>query len=186
LIFIRAKSLQSGFIGNSIQASLILVAQERQMKKNLILGIAIILFSSSIPSLRGQSNPYDKYLTVADIEKVTGLSGVKPVPREPRKGAGGHLNFADKNGDMILIASFLTAEEFAFYRNEKSMVKATLPGVGDEAMTGPAADPQYMFLARRGDKCVALSTFVDPATPEKTLLTMDQLIALGKIVIKKL
>jgi hypothetical protein len=66
------------------------------------------------------------------------------------------------------------------------MVKAIIPGVGDEAMTGPAADPQYMFLARKGDKCVALSTFVDPATPEKILLTMDQLITLGKIVIERL
>jgi len=156
------------------------------MKKTLVLGMAIILALASIPSLRGQANPYDKYLTVADIEKVTGLSGVKPVPREPRKGAGGHLNFADKNGDLILIASFLTAAEYAFYRDEKSLAKDTIPGIGDEAIIGPAADPQYMFLARKGDKCVALSTFVDPATPEKTLLTMDQVIALGKIVIERL
>lgn len=156
------------------------------MKKTLIFGIATIFFLSSIPNLRGQTNPYDKYLTVADIEKVSGLSGLKQVPREPRKGAGGHLNFAAKNGDMILIASFLTAEEYGFYRNEKTMVKATIPGVGDEAMTGPAAEPQYMFLARKGNKCVALSTFVDPVTPDKTLLTMDQLIALGKIVVERL
>jgi len=156
------------------------------MKKTLIFGLAIVLFLSLVPNLRGQTNPYDKYLAVADIEKVTGLSGVKPVPREPRKGAGGHLNFADKNGDMILIASFLTAEEYGFYRNEKSMVKVIIPGIGDEAMTGPAADPQYMLLARKGNKCMALSTFVDPAAPEKTLLTMDQLIALGKIVIERL
>lgn len=156
------------------------------MKKTLTLGIAILLAFASILSLRGQTNMYDKYLTVTDIEKVTGLSGVKPVPREPQKGAGGHLNFADKNGDMILIASFLTAAEYAYYRDEKSLVKDTIPGIGDEAIAGPAADPQYMFLARKGDKCVALSTFVDPATPEKTLLTMDQVIALGKIVIERL
>jgi hypothetical protein len=156
------------------------------MKKTLTLSLALILFLTSMPNLCGQINPYDKYLTVADIEKATGLSGVKPVPREPQKGAGGHLNFAGKNGDMLLIASFLTAQEYGFYKHEKSMVKATIPGVGDEALTGPAADPQYMLLARKGDKCVALSTFVDPAAPEKTLLTMDQLIALGKIVIERL
>jgi len=156
------------------------------MKKTLTLSLALILFLTSMPNLCGQTNPYDKYLAVADIEKVTGLSDLKQVPREPRKGAGGHLNFADKNGSMILTASFLTAQEYGFYRNEKRMLKATIPGVGDGAMTGPAADPQYMFLARKGDKCVALSTFVDPANPEKTLLTMDQLIALGKIVVERL
>jgi len=156
------------------------------MKKTLTLTILLILLLTSIPNLRGQTNPYDKYLTVADIEKVTGLAGVKQVPREPRKGAGGHLNFADKNGNIVLIASFLTAEEFGFYRNEKSLVKATISGVGDEAITGPAADPQYMFAARKGDKGVALSTFMDPVTLDKTVLTMDQLIALGKIVVERL
>ena len=93
------------------------------MKKTLTLSLALILFLTSMPNLCGQTNPYDKYLAVADIEKVTGLSDLKQVPREPRKGAGGHLNFADKNGSMILTVSFLTAQEYGFYRNEKRMVK---------------------------------------------------------------
>lgn len=28
-------------------------------------------------------NPYEKYLTGADIEKVTGMKGINLIPREP-------------------------------------------------------------------------------------------------------
>lgn len=99
-----------------------------------VLFFCFFLISGSF----AQSTKYDKYLTVADIQKVTGLTGIKQVPRDPKKGAGGHLNFADGKGNMILLASFLTSEEFDFYKSEEGLVKEKIPGLGDEAFSGPA------------------------------------------------
>lgn len=98
------------------------------MKRSALTIFVLLLCLSLIPRSLAQPTEYDKYLTVADIQKVTGLTGIKQVPRDPQKGAGGHLNFADDKGNMILLASFLTAEEFDFYKSEEGLVKEEMPG----------------------------------------------------------
>ncbi|MDH7513659.1 MAG: hypothetical protein QHH14_12005 [Clostridiales bacterium] len=149
--------------------------------------ILVLIFSLLlIPGLFAQPTEYDKYLTVADIQKVTGLTGIKQVPRDPKKGAGGHLNFADEKGNMILLASFLTAEEFDFYKSEEGLVKEKIPGLGDEAFSGPAAGTPYMVVMRKGSKGAALSTFFETAEMTATRLSMDHLISLSKIVLSRL
>jgi len=141
----------------------------------VILNFAVFLLA--------QEPDYNKLLTVTDIQKVTGLSGVKQVPRNPQKGAGGHLNFARADNQMILIAIFLPVSQYGAYKSEKDMVKSTVQGVGEEAFIGPGVmDPQYMLAFKKGNYCVAISTFVDVENPDKTTLTMDQVIAIGKIV----
>jgi hypothetical protein len=157
------------------------------IKRAGILGMAIFFALGISQNLLAQGNPYDKYLTASDIEKITGFAGVKQVARNPQQGAGGHLNFADQNGNMILIASFLTSDDFQAYKSEENMVKTFIQGIGDEAFVGPgSSDPQYMLLVRKGDKCVALSTFINPDDPLKTQIAMPQLIALGKIVVDRM
>jgi hypothetical protein len=157
------------------------------IKRIWVSGLVIFFLLSFIPNLLAQGNPYDKYLTVADIQKVMGLTGVKQVPREPRKGAGGHLNFANHNGEMILIASFLTAEDYNSYKSAEGMVKEPVKGLGDEAFVGPGGnEPAYMLLIRKGDKCLALSTFAKTDDFKETQLNMDQVIAIGKIVIDRM
>lgn len=147
-----------------------------------VLFFCFFLISGSF----AQSTKYDKYLTVADIQKVTGLTGIKQVPRDPKKGAGGHLNFADGKGNMILLASFLTSEEFDFYKSEEGLVKEKIPGLGDEAFSGPATGTPYMLVMRKGSKSVALSTFFETAEMMATRLSMDHLISLSKIVLSRL
>jgi hypothetical protein len=161
--------------------------EETMTKKLQAFGLAGLTVLLLIPGLWAQANPYHKYLTAADIEKVTGLTGVKEVPRNPQKGAGGNLNFADGDGNLILIASFLTAGDFKAYKSEEDMVKETVEGVGEEAFFGPgSSDPPYLLLIRKGDRCLALSTFVSDADPLKTRIPMPQLIAIGKIVIGRM
>ena len=155
-------------------------------KRLTLMCLVAAIIVSTAPCLQAQGNPYDKYLTVADIEKATGMTGIKQVPREPRKGAGGHLNFADAKGEMILLASFLTAADFNLYKNNKEMVKSTVQDLGDEAMIGPAIDLPYMLLVRKGDKCLALSTFADPQKTGANRLTLDQLKAIGTLVIGRM
>ena len=60
---------------------------------------ALMVFSQTKPA------PGAQYLTVQDVEKITGLQGVKLVPRDPSKGAGGDLNFANKDGKLILMVN---------------------------------------------------------------------------------
>ena len=157
------------------------------MKKGLsLMSVVVTLFAFLTPSLRAQNTAYDKYLTVADLEKATGMTGLKQVPREPRKGASGHLNFADAKGNLILLASFLTAADFNSYKSAKGMVKSPVEGLGDEAFVGPATDLPYMLLVRKGDKCLALSTFGDPEKVAANRLTMDQLKAIATVVIGRM
>jgi len=157
------------------------------MKRVLSLALlAAVIFVYAAPGVLAQGTPYDKYLTTADIEKATGLTGVKLVPREPRKGAGGHLNFANAKGDLILLASFLSAADFNSYKNAPGMVKSQVQGLGDEAFIGPASDLPYMLVVRKADKCLALSTFADPQQPSANRLTMDQLKAVAKVVIGRM
>jgi hypothetical protein len=157
------------------------------MKKRLSLVlVAAIIFVLAAPGLRAQSTPYDKYLTSADIEKAVGMTGVKSVPREPRKGAGGHLNFANAKGDLILLASFLAATDFNSYKGTPGMVKSQVQGLGDEAFIGPANDLPYMLVVRKADKCLGLSTFADPQKPGTNRLTMDQLKAIAAVIIGRM
>ncbi|MBM3285460.1 MAG: hypothetical protein FJY81_06265 [Candidatus Aminicenantes bacterium] len=121
-----------------------------------------------------------------DRSRLFPVPGIKQVPRNPQKGAGGHLNFADGKGNMILLASFLTAEEFDFYRSEEGLVKEKIPGLGDEAFSGPATGTPYMVVMRKGSKGAALSTFFETAEMAATRLSMDHLISLGKIVLSRL
>lgn len=156
------------------------------MKRIALTSFTLFFCLFLIPGSFAQSTEYDKYLTVADIQKVTGLTGIKQVPRDPKKGAGGHLNFADGKGHMLLLASFLTAEEFDFYKSEEGLVKEKIPGLGDEAFSGPATGTPYMLVMREGAKGVALSTFFETAEMTATRLSMDHLISLGKIVLSRL
>jgi hypothetical protein len=147
-----------------------------------LLFICCVILNSAV-FLLAQELDYSKFLTVADIQKVTGLSGVKQVSRNPQRRAGGHLNFERADNQMILIASFLPLSQYEAYKNEKDMVKSMVQGIGEEAFIGPGVmDPQYMLVFKKGNYCVAISTFVDVEDPDKTTLTMNHVIAIGKIV----
>lgn len=55
-------------------------------------------------------------LTVADVEKATGLTGIKTVAKNPMKGAGGELNFATAD-DKVVITFFVQPESmYAFWK----------------------------------------------------------------------
>lgn len=57
------------------------------MKKMVLIGLAMTVIGSLTSSLAAQSSPYDKYLTVADVQNAGRLSGVKCVPCDPSQGA---------------------------------------------------------------------------------------------------
>jgi len=159
------------------------------MKKIVIIGLTLTMICW-LPTLSGaQSSPYDKYLTISDVQDAGKLTGVKIVPYNPSKGAGGNLNFALQDGTLVLIATFQTLQPKDYEKMKtqmKSSIKASVPGIGDEAFTGPPADPQYFIEFKKGTRLVSLSTFFNKANYGQTFLNIDQLCALAKVVAGRL
>jgi len=114
-----------------------------------------------------------QYLTVQDVEKITGLHGIKLVPADPSKGAGGDLNFANKDGDLILMVQRMLSSDalYSQTRRMKGTVKADIAGVGDAAFTGPAGDPQYFVSFKKGNGSGSAATFLSFSGPR---LPLDQ------------
>lgn len=69
-------------------------------RRNAVLGVCVSgLFMVSL----GQQASHEELLTIKDVEAVTGIQGIKLVPRNPQIGAGGELNFALADGSMVLM-----------------------------------------------------------------------------------
>ena len=114
-----------------------------------------------------------QYLTVQDVEKITGLHGVKLVPANPSKGAGGDLNFANKDGELILMVQRMLNSDMLYSQTKKmkDAVKADISGVGDAAFTGPAGNLQYFVSFKKGKGSGSAATFL---TFTGTQLPLDQ------------
>jgi hypothetical protein len=147
-----------------------------------ILCVFTMLFSSAAVAF-SQTKPASgaQYLTVQDVEKITGLHGVKLVPPDPSKGAGGDLNFADKDGKLILMVNRNLASDMLYSqtKNMKDTVKADISGVGDAAFIGPAGTLQYFISFRKGKGSGTVSTFL---TFTGTLLPMDQVKKVAQLI----
>jgi len=142
----------------------------------LSFGLALDAFAQS---------PYEKYLTGADFEKVTGMKGVKLIPRGTVAGAGGDLNFSDDSGELILMVQFTDAKNFDGFKNKYA--KGAVSGVGDKAFQGAAMPgmPDNLLAFTKGTHCVILTAFGD-FIKKKVYLTVDQLTALGKLIASRL
>ncbi|NLP42161.1 MAG: hypothetical protein GX348_08210 [Veillonellaceae bacterium] len=125
-----------------------------------------------------------KYLTVADVENVSGLTGIKLVAKDPNKGAGGDLNFATADEKLFVMFKLSSASAYKTYANSTNMFHSTITGIGEEAFIGPKNSPQYGLLFRKGQHTVELYSYLVP--PNGTTLTIDQLKQLGKIVESRL
>ena len=128
---------------------------------------ASTVFSQTKPA----SGP--QYLTVQDVEKITGLHGVKLVPPNPSKGAGGDLNFANKDGKLILMVNRSLSSDM-FYsqtKNMKGAFKEDIQGVGDAAFIGPPGNYPYFDSFKKGKGSGSVATFLGFTG---TLLTMEQ------------
>ena len=92
---------------------------------------------------------------------------------------------------MVLITNFqtLNQKDYDAYKAQmKPYIKGSVAGIGEDAFSGPASDPQYFIGFRKGTWLVTISSFFnpDPAKKGATFLSMDQLAALAKIVIGRL
>jgi hypothetical protein len=140
----------------------------------VLFAFTMLVLSASMAFSQIKPAPGAQYLTVQDVEKITGLQGIKLVPRDPSKGAGGDLNFANKDGKLILMVQRMLSSDALYSQNKemKGTVKADIEGVGDAAFTGPAGDLQYFVIFKKGKGSGTAATFL--TITGGTLLPLDQ------------
>ena len=146
--------------------------------------VAVVLAIGAAPA---RAQVPDGRLTIADVERISGLRGVTQVAKASTTGAGGNLNFVGPDGKLLLMVNFGSA---AFYDGAKKApmtFHALVPGLGDEAFDGPTGTLQYTLYAKKGAKAFSLGTFFVPRSrPMQPRLTMDQLKAAAKIILSRL
>ena len=123
-------------------------------------------------------------LTIADIEKVSGVSGIKLVDKGSLPGAGGSLNFAlnDKMYAMFVIADMNVYDQ---WKTGEKYVHEKLSGIGDEAYSAPEGPVQFIVFFRKGTKVASVSSFVNFDTGDP-YLNIKQLSELAKIAVSRM
>ena len=146
------------------------------MHRWLTVLFVFTLFVMSASTVFSQTKPASgaQYLTVQDVEKITGLHGVKLVPPDASKGAGGDLNFANKDGKLILMVQRMPNSDVLYSQTRKmdGTVKADIQGVGDAAFIGPPGNYPYFLAFKKGKGSGTVTTFPGDTA---MLLTIDQL-----------
>jgi len=154
------------------------------MKKVALLVLAICVLSGAFAAL-AQDDLYDKFLTAADVGKAGGLTGVKKIPRDPSKGAGGTLNFGLTNDNPVVIATFMSVRpgDYEKYKDQsKKYIRGPVTGIGEDAYDGPPGQVQYFIGFKKGMWYVQVSTFFNMEGGGKPYLSMDQLKALCQTI----
>jgi hypothetical protein len=129
----------------------------------------------------------DSRLTIADVEKISGLKGVTQVAKASMPGAGGNLNFVGPEGKLLLMVNFGSASLYDGAKKTSITFHALVPGLGDEAFDGPAGQLQYTLYVKKNGKAFSLATFFTPRSrPMQPRLTQDQLKAAAAIVLSRL
>ena len=121
-------------------------------------------------------------LTVAEIEGVSRLAGVRAVAKGAVPGAQGAQNFVGADGTLLLIVSLGTAKDYRDAREAFGKPTA-VGGVGDEAFH--PADFDHALYARKGERMVGLGSGLNASTG-KAILSQAQLQALAKLLVGRM
>lgn len=103
-----------------------------------------------------------KLLTVADVERVTGLSGVRLIPYNASAGAGGDINFGDKDGSLILMLKLSSNTPYNTMKNDARYSSGPISGIGNDAFGIPSPlNPKESFGVAflKGTQAATLSTY---------------------------
>ncbi len=88
-------------------------------------------------------------LTVQDVEKAGGLTGVKTVAKDPSKGAGGELNFAGADDKLVLMVMIQPASMYEFWKKQYGAKAQPVANLGSEAYrSAPGGFIGYVFFLK--------------------------------------
>ena len=139
-------------------------------------------------SMVGSNPDVSALITVADVEKATGLTGLKTVTREQDPTALGRVNVATEEGTLVLMVNI--GDRFAFDDSKAGMnFGVALGGLGDDAYVGPSAEVskvKSIVATRVGDHAIILRTFArSGAADAATWLTTAQLEQLARLILSR-
>jgi len=72
-------------------------------------------------------------LTVTDVEKIGGVTGIHAVAKNQLPGAGGELNFAGADNKLILMVMVQPASMFATWKQQYGAKGEAVAGLGTDA-----------------------------------------------------
>jgi hypothetical protein len=155
------------------------------MKKLFVTIVSLLLMAGL--SSKTSAGQFDHIITAPDVEKITGLTGIKQVPRETmNKFKNGDLNFVASSGQPILMIEFRPAFVFDAMKSDSGYYKTPVPDVGEEAFTSPAFDPQFSVNFRKGNYVAVVTTHIDAREKNRTMLTMEHLVSLAKLIASRM
>jgi hypothetical protein len=161
------------------------------MKKWSFLAVCVMVAAMALGV--NASGKFDNIITAVDVEKATGLTGLKQVPRQKavdgitaNKFLTGDINFVRSDNQPVIAVQFRPSFAFDQFKGDSGFIKAPVPGVGDEAYTGPSFDPQTNVNFVKGGYYVAVSTHIDPKDKTRAVLKIDQVIAVAKVIASRM
>lgn len=140
------------------------------------------------PNAAGGTVEPEELLTPADVEAVSGLADLTAVAYDPAVGAGGDVNIATADGQLVAMLVVEGPETWdAWLTDGNTVSEPVTPPVGDESFIGPnpevSADT-YIFGFRKGEVAIVIDTYFD--TNGEVILSVDQLRELAEIVAGRL
>lgn len=119
-------------------------------------------------------------LTVAQVEKVTGLSGLSTKPAKYDKGG---IDFVTAAGDLVVSLKNQAASVYAVWKSQPSFPdQKAMPGLGDE---GLASKTGRYVCVKKADRGICVTGMV--AMPDKKPLVSDaQLVELARVAASNL
>ena len=153
-------------------------------RNNVAFGVCVLSLFMIAPK---QQADHEKLLSIKDVEEVTGVEGIKLVPRNPVIGAGGELNFALADETLLLMVAIQDAPMYDEWKSQEGFFHESVPELGDEAFQGPSfGEYRYTLIFRKGDRAIALSSFFNMQAGGEPFLNQEQLRQIAKIVISRL
>jgi hypothetical protein len=165
------------------------------MKKYIFMNFFMVLFPAIfITSISGVSvfaadSLNAKLLSIAEVEKVTGIQGLKTALKDPSKHMIGDLNFVRPDGKRLLSVVFETINLKEFEKTKasssfKTTFNGPVKGIGDEAYDGPPKMEPFILSVRKGIHWLTISTSIDVSKGMKPFLTQEQLKKIAEIIIR--
>lgn len=160
--------------------------------KNLLVLVLVCAFAVGLVG-NVRAGQYDNIVSAADVERATGLQGIKQVPRvkatdgmTANKLLTGDLNFVRQDGEPVLIIQFRPVFVYDGMKADSGYFKAAVPGIGDEAFLSPSFPPQNAVNIRKGSHVAVVTAHIDPKDSSKTIISLDQLTSVAKLVASRM
>jgi hypothetical protein len=143
--------------------------------------------SPTAEAMRNSNPDAASLLTIADVERTTGTTGVRLVKQGSTPEATGRLNFATSDGTLVAIMALGDAVAFDQSMQGTFFSRVTT-GTGDMCFVGPSAKVSptlTLFAAVKGDHAVIMRTFLKAKDTTATWVPIDQLQSLVGLALRR-